>query len=52
MMTLEALQTLTAITDPAANIAIIGGVIWLIKHHVEIKTHHIRITNIEREVFK
>jgi len=49
---IEAMQMLTAITDPAANVAIIGGAVVLIKHHIEIKTQNIRIHNIEREVFK
>lgn len=49
---IEAMQILTAITDPAANVAIIGGAFTLIKHHVELKTQNIRIHNIERELFK
>jgi len=48
----ELLMQLTAITDPAANIAIIGGAIVLLKHHLKLERHDIRLTNIEREVFK
>lgn len=48
----ELLTQLTAITDPAANIAIIGAAVMILKHHIELKMQNIRITNIEREVFK
>jgi hypothetical protein len=49
---IEALKTLTAITDPAANVAIIGGGIWMIRHHIKLATHEVRLNNLEREVFK
>jgi uncharacterized membrane protein YozB (DUF420 family) len=48
---IDLLQTLTAITDPAANVAIIGGVIWIIRHHIKLAEHGVRLTNLEREVY-
>jgi len=48
----EILMQLTAITDPAANIAIICGAVALFKHHLKLERHDVRLTNIEREVFK
>lgn len=48
---IEALASLTAITDPVANLAIIGGAIMLLKHHLKIERHDIRLINLEREVF-
>ena len=49
---IEWLASLTAVTDPAANIAIIGGAFVILKHHLKIDRHDIRIVNLEREVFK
>ncbi|WP_417449521.1 hypothetical protein [Kordiimonas sp.] len=48
---IDALQTLTAITDPAANVAIIAGAVWLIRHHIKLATHDVRLENLERKVF-
>lgn len=49
---IDLLASLTAITDPVANLAIIGGAIVLLKHHLKIDRHDIRLTNIEREIFR
>lgn len=49
---IEALQTLTAITDPAANVAVIGGMVWIIRHQITLAKHDVRLTNLERKVFR
>lgn len=49
---LEAFKELTAITDPAANIAIIGIAYWLFKQQMKLATQDVRLTNLERKVFK
>lgn len=49
---IEALASLTAITDPVANIAIIGVAVMVLKHHLKLATHEVRILHIERKVFK
>lgn len=49
---IEALQTLTAITDPVANVAIIGIALWQFKQHTTQVRHDERISNIERELFR
>lgn len=48
---IDTLASLTAITDPVANVAIIGGAIMLLKHHLKIERHDLRINHLEREVF-
>ncbi len=50
-MMIEALQTLTAITDPVANVSIICIAVVLLKHHIKLEKHDVRIVNLEREVF-
>lgn len=50
-MQFDFLTQLTAITDPAANIAIIGMAVLLFKHHMKLERHDVRVTNLEREVF-
>ncbi|WP_417463194.1 hypothetical protein [Kordiimonas sp.] len=51
MTIIEFLSSLTAITDPVANVAIIGCAVMLFKHHMKLERQDIRLTNLEREVF-
>ena len=48
---LEFLAKFTAVTDPVANIAIIGVAYMALKNHITQVRHDVRITNIERELF-
>ena len=50
-MPLDLLGQLTAITDPVANIAIIGVAYMALKNHITQVRHDVRISNIERELF-